>query len=91
MLYEKDIYGTEGEKRTPQENKEIARETEMDLIREAEKGLMGVRIDKRAQRVEIYEKLTGEVWWETTIADYNARLEEAGILGTSGKESATEH
>lgn len=97
MLYEKDIYGQEGVVKSPAGEAEIERETEMELLSElgggpdGEPPAVGMKIDKAAQTVTLYNRLTNEILFHTSIADYDNLLREREIRRRAGREKQKEN
>jgi hypothetical protein len=75
MLYEKDIFGTEGHTKSPQEEEELEADWLKDIMEGIEDGLLTVTVNQRDRTISVIEKDTGETMFHASIEEY-AKLQQ---------------
>lgn len=83
MLYEKDIFGTEGHTRSPEEEEEIEESWLENILEGIEDGHLNVKINQREKTVSIIEVPTGDTIFHTSIDEYEKLLREKEQRGQS--------
>ena len=81
MLYEKDIFGTEGHVRSEAEEEEIEEAWLEDILDGIEDGHLSVKINQQEKTISVVEVPTGDVIFHTSIGEYEKLLREKETRG----------